>query len=79
MAAREYTGDRKRSRPVTKRSKMAVFKKYKLVTIFVLLIIVIVAITSIYVVYTGDNDIERLAVCLYAEKYFERVTDIDPI
>lgn len=56
MAAKKYTSDRKRSRPVTKRSKTDVLKKNKLVTGFVLIIIVVVAIAGVYVVYTSNNE-----------------------
>ena len=56
MAAKKYTSDRKRSRPVTKRGKTDVLKKNKLVTGFVLIIIVAVAIAGVYIVYTSNNE-----------------------
>jgi len=56
MTTTDYAGDRKRSRPVTKKSKFEFFKKNKLATIFIIFIIVIVAATGIYVVYFENND-----------------------
>jgi len=56
MVAKEYDSDRKRSRPVTKKKRSDVLKKYKLSTFFVIMIILILVLSSIFVVYYPDND-----------------------
>ncbi len=54
MSAKKITSERKRSRPVEKRSKLIKFKKYKLLFGFILLIITVAAIATVYV-YTGND------------------------
>ena len=54
MAAKKRISDRKRSRPVEKRSKMTTFKKNKLWMGIIVVIIAIVVIAAVYI-YLGNN------------------------
>ena len=55
MSAKEYSGDRKRSRPVTKKSKLDIFKKNSYISVFIVIIVVIVAISGAYVLISNDD------------------------
>jgi len=58
MTAKNVSSDRKRSRPVEKRSKFTKIKKNKILVGVVLVIIAIVAISAIYVYMGTDSDDE---------------------
>jgi cyclophilin family peptidyl-prolyl cis-trans isomerase len=55
MSAKKIISDRKRSRPVEKRSKLSNYKKYKKPFGIFLIIIIVVAAISLALVYLRDN------------------------
>lgn len=58
MTAKKRTSDRKRSRPVEKRSKMTMFKKNKLWLGLIIIVIAAVAIAAVYIYIGGSPDEE---------------------
>lgn len=56
MLAKDFSSDRKRSRPVQKRKKTDVFKKNKLASVFLVLIIAIIVVSAVFVLYVQDDD-----------------------
>lgn len=58
MTAKKISSDRKRSRPVIKKSKLSILKKNKL-GMGIILTVIIAAIAGIYFVYTEDGTLDN--------------------
>ena len=56
MSAKKRTSDRKRSRPVEKRSTLSVFTKNKLLMGIVIIVIAVVVISAVYVYISSDTN-----------------------
>jgi cyclophilin family peptidyl-prolyl cis-trans isomerase len=56
MVSKDFTSDRKRSRPVQKRKKTNIFKKNKLAQVFLVLIIAIIAVSAVFILYVQDDN-----------------------
>ncbi len=60
MTAKNVSSDRKRSRPVEKRSKFTKIKKNKILMSIILVVVAIIAVASIYVyIVSNANDVDE--------------------
>lgn len=64
MAAKKTNSDRKRSRPVTKKKKSDMFKKNKLMSVFLIMLLLVSAIAGAYFVLTSNEEDEGRTIAI---------------